>query len=186
MRERLGCGARDLCHVPRRGISAHSYMRQAQAQAVTSSWAFRCRRDSRCSGRSLRLSLGVPPSCCAGRNHRRAYPVKPAAPRDRAACPGQCSGAADQTPQRKLHWAHTPERGRFTPEQSSPRLPFASLVAEECFDRHCCFDRPRHHEQVSVIDHLQSGIWNEPRQNATVDRRHQRIIPSHQHQGRLP
>src|SRR5215510_4297832 len=63
---------------------------------------------------------------------------------------------------------------------------FASLVAEECFDRRCCFYRSRHHEQVSIIDHLQSGIWNEPRQNAAVDWRHQRIILSHQHQSWLP
>jgi hypothetical protein len=43
------------------------------------------------------------------------------------------------------------------------------LLVEERFDRPCRFDRLRHHEQMSVIYHLQSGIWNEPRQNAAID-----------------
>ena len=39
---------------------------------------------------------------------------------------------------------------------------------------------------MSVVDHLEPGIWNEPRENAPVDWRHQRIVLPHQDQGRLP
>jgi len=87
---------------------------------------------------------------------------------------GNAAGRRSDAAAKAALGTHTPQKGAaIRPEQSPPRLPFASMVAKECFDRHCCFDRPRHHEQVSIIDHLQSGIWNEPRQNAAVDRRHQ-------------
>jgi hypothetical protein len=61
-----------------------------------------------------------------------------------------------------------------------------SALGQECFDHSRRFDRSRHHEQMSVVDQLEPGFWNEPRENAVVDWRHQRIVLLHQDQGRLP
>jgi hypothetical protein len=75
---------------------------------------------------------------------------------------------------------------RWSAEDTAPPRPTGSAFGEECFDHSRRFDRSGQHEQVSVVDHLESGFWNEPRENAAVDRRHQRIVLPHQDQGRLP
>ena len=45
--------------------------------------------------------------------------------------------------------------------------------ARKCLDQGGGFRRPRHDEQVPVIDHPELGVGNQPRQNAAVDRRDQ-------------
>jgi hypothetical protein len=49
-----------------------------------------------------------------------------------------------------------------------------SAFGEECFDHSRRFDRPCQHEQMPVVDHLEPGIRDEPRENAAVDLAHQR------------
>lgn len=61
-------------------------------------------------------------------------------------------------------------------------LPF--LLEEFHDDRRDSFG-PGNQEQMPVVDDVQLGVGNSPRQHAHVDQRDQRVVVAGQHQGRL-
>ncbi len=53
-------------------------------------------------------------------------------------------------------------------------------VGKECLDHGGGFRRPRHDEQVPVLDHPELGVRDQARQDVTIDRRDQWIVATHQ------
>src|SRR5258708_32843904 len=64
-------------------------------------------------------------------------------------------------------------------------LETGAFAGQKLLDDGRGFRRPRHHEEVSVIDHPKLRVRNKKRQDAAVDRRNQRVIASHQDERRL-
>src|SRR6266404_7973650 len=82
-------------------------------------------------------------------------------------------------------WKQTPSLTERSRQQRRLWLGAGVLIGQERFDDSRGFRRPRHHEEVSVINHPKLSVRNKKRQDAAVDRRNQRVIASHQDQRRL-
>jgi hypothetical protein len=59
------------------------------------------------------------------------------------------------------------------------------LVGQKRLDQPCRFRRPRHHEEVPVIDRAELGVRDQASQDLTIDWTNQRVIAAHQNKRRL-